>query len=69
MAQVIPTYYLHGLDAIPADVTEGPDEVRVVSRGLGGPSLTSSRNRILGSKQACKDALQASGDGNWPQRQ
>jgi hypothetical protein len=33
MCQTIPTYYVYGLDAIPADVIVQGDGVRVVERG------------------------------------
>jgi hypothetical protein len=35
MCQTIPTYYLHGLDEIPADVIIQRDGVRVAERGTG----------------------------------
>ena len=35
MCQTIPSYYLYGLDAIPADVIVQGDVVRVVERGTG----------------------------------
>jgi hypothetical protein len=35
MCQTIPTYFVYGLDAIPADVTVQRDGVRVVERGTG----------------------------------
>jgi hypothetical protein len=35
MCQTIPTYYLYGLDAIPAHVIVEGDRVRVAERGTG----------------------------------
>jgi len=35
MCETIPTYYVYGLDAIPADVIVQGDGVRVVERGTG----------------------------------
>ena len=35
MCKTIPTFYLYGLDAIPADVIVQGDVVRVVERGTG----------------------------------
>jgi magnesium chelatase family protein len=47
MYATIPTYALYGLDAIPADVLVGPNDVRVVERGIG---------RDLATRQACMQA-------------
>jgi hypothetical protein len=44
MHATIPTYYLYGIEALPADFTVGPDEVRVVEPGTG---------RVLPTQQAC----------------
>ena len=35
MCKTIPTYYLYGLEAIPAEVIGQGDGVRVVERGIG----------------------------------
>jgi hypothetical protein len=44
MHSTIPTYCLYGIEALPADVTMGPGDVRVVERGTG---------RVLATQQAC----------------
>ena len=68
MHVTIPAYALNGIEALPADVVVGLKNGRVVERGTGR-TLDRGRRRIVVSKQACKDALQSLGDGNWPQRQ
>jgi hypothetical protein len=57
----IPAYALYGLDAFPADVTVGPDEVRVVEWGSGG---------VLATQQACMlGGSQSLGEEDQPQRE
>jgi hypothetical protein len=57
MHATIPTYHLHGIEAIPAHVV-GPNDVRVVERGSG---------RVLATdKHACKEGSQSLGEEDQP---
>jgi hypothetical protein len=54
MCKTIPTFYLHGLDAIPADVIVEGDTVRVTERGTS--------RALHGVKQGSRNCMLA----GWP---